>query len=392
MIYDFDRIPDRRNTDCEKYDRRQAIFGRKDVIPLWVADTDFEAAPFITQALEQRLRHPVLAYSFRNDRFFDAVIGWAKRRHGWTVERDWIDFSPGVVTGLVFAMQAFSESGDGVVIQPPVYPPFARMTRLNERQVLNNPLVWNGEKYVIDFDDLDRKLADAKIFLMSNPHNPTGRVFTRAELEQIGELCAKHDVFIISDEIHGDLVQRPYQHIPIASLSPEIARRTLTLFAPSKTFNIAGLSTSVAVTPDPAVRRRFRETLKRFHLDQGNIFGTVALEAAYTHGDQWLDQLNAYIGQNARFVLDFLQTHLPSVKTFLPEGTFLIWLDFRAWGMPHDEVFRFLVDEAGLGLNDGKHFGEEGIGFMRLNIGTSRAVLRQALEQLLAACRKRGLA
>ena len=388
-MYNFDQIVNREGSHCEKYDRREEIFGRADVIPLWVADTDFAVAPFITEAFMRRIEHPVYGYAFRDATYHTAITGWVGRRHGWEIDASWLDFSPGVVSGLVFAMRAFTNPGDRIVIQPPVYPPFARVTQLNDRVVVNNPLLHNGERYTIDFEDLDRKLEGARALLFCNPQNPTGRVFDREELMRVGELCIKHDVTIISDDIHADIIQKPYRYIPIASLSPEIAARTITLIAPSKTFNIAGLSTSVVITPNDSLRRRLRIEFDKMHADQGNAFGSTALVAAYTQGDQWLDEFNAYIGGNIEYVSNFLAEHLPSVKCHKPEGTYLMWLDFNAWGMPHDELYQWLIDEAGLGLNDGKRFGDEGMGFMRINLGTSRAVLAKAMNQLLDAYQRR---
>lgn len=392
MNYSFDKIIDRQGTNSEKYDNREKVFGRSDVIPLWVADSDFETPPFIMEALERRMSHPVFGYTFRTESFSRAVTGWIFRRSGWKVDDSWVDFVPGVVSGLVVAMRAFSAAGDGVVIQPPVYPPFARMVKFNGRTLLNNPLVWDGKKYVVDFDDLDAKLSAAKVFILCNPHNPTGRVFTPAELLRMGELCLKHNVMIISDEIHSDLTLKPNKHTHIASLSEEIARITVTLVAPSKTFNLAGFSTSAAITSGDVVRREFRRYMDMFHASQGNIFGAVALEAAYNNGDEWVDALNEYIAANADYVVDFLKNNIPSIKTFKPEGTYLMWLDFREWNMPHDSVFRFLVDEAGIGLNDGKFFGEEGIGFMRLNLATQLDVIKQAMAKLMSAAQVNGLA
>lgn len=392
MLYDFDKVVERHGSGCEKYDNCREIFGTEDVLPLWIADSDFAVAPFITEAIKKRMEHPVLGYCIRCEEFYQSAIDWVKRRNGWEIKREWMDFSPGVVAGIVFALRAFTREGDGVVIQPPVYPPFARMTELNNRKVLNNALVWTGGRYEIDFDDLDLKLSQAKAFLMSNPHNPSGRVYTREELQRIGDLCVKHDVFIISDEIHSDLVQRPYHHIHIASLSEAIGRQTVTIFAPSKTFNIAGLSTSVSVVTDETTRKRFHAAVEQMHIEQGNIFGTVALEAAYKNGDEWLDQFNDYIGKNADYVLDFLTRNIPSIRTFKPEGTFLMWLDFSAWGMTQEELCRFLVEKAKLGMNDGLCFGEEGRGFMRMNIAAPLSVMKEAMDRLLAACKAAGLA
>ena len=392
MKYNFDEEICREGTSCEKFDLRDEIFGRDDVIPLWVADMDFAAPPEVTEAIRKRAEHPVLGYSYRSDAYWNAIIGWVERHGGWKLRREWLDFTPGVVSGIVFALRAFTSEGDGVVIQPPVYHPFARQTRLNGRRVLENPLIQAADgRFVVDFDDLDRQLSGAKALLMSNPHNPTGRVFTREELTRIGELCVKHDVVILSDEIHGDLVYKPHKHIHIAALDEAFARRTVTFTAPSKTFNLAGLSTSVAITPDAALRRRLQQEFNKLHADQGNIFGTVALEAAYTHGDEWLERLLEYLEGNIRYVTDFLHRKMPSVKCVPPEGTYLMWLDFRAWPMTHEEIYRFMVERAGIGVNEGAMFGEEGRGWMRMNIATQRSVVERAMNQLYEAARAAGL-
>ena len=393
MKYDFDRLVSREGTKCEKFDRREEIFGRKDVIPMWVADMDFVAPVEVQEAIARRAAHPVYGYSYRSDSYFDAIAGWVERHGGWRVRREWMDFTPGVVSGIVFALRAFTGEGDGVVIQPPVYHPFARQIRANGRRVIDNPLRIDGQgRFRIDFDDLDRKLSDAKVFLMSNPHNPSGRVYTQEELTRIGELCIRHDVLILADEIHSDLIYKPYRHIHIASLSEALARRTVSFFAPSKTFNLAGLSTSVVVTPDDSLRRRLRAEFDKLHADQGNIFGAVALEAAYTHGDEWLEQLLDYLSGNVDYVVRFLREHLPSVRCVPPEGTYLLWLDFGRWPMSHEEIYRFLVEEAGIGPNEGAMFGEQGRGWMRLNIASPRQVVERAMRQLLAAAAARGLA
>lgn len=393
MDYNFDAIISREGTNCEKFDRRAQLFGRDDVIPMWVADMDFAAPEAVTEAIRRRAEHPIFGYTHRSDGYYRSVIDWTERHSGWTMRPEWLDFVPGVVAGIVFALRAFTDEGDGIVIQPPVYHPFARQTRLNNRRIIDNPLRQNAEgRFEIDFEDLDRKLSGAKVFLMSNPHNPSGRVYTREELLRIGELCLKHGVLILADEIHSDLIYRPHSHVHIASLSDELARRTVTFLAPSKTFNLAGLSTSVVVTPDEALRRRLKAEFDKLHADQGNIFGSVALEAAYTHGDEWVERLIGYLDGNIRYVLDFLGRHIPAVKCLHPEGTYLMWLDFRSWPMTHEQIYRFLIDKAGLGLNEGSMFGEQGRGWMRMNIATQRSVVERAMEQLLRACREAGMA
>lgn len=385
MKYNFDEVISREGTNCEKFDARAQIFGRADVIPMWVADMDFAAPSAVVEAIRKRAEHPVLGYSYRSDNYWQSIIDWVYRHSGWKIQREWLDFTPGVVSGIVYALRAFTEPGDRIVIQPPVYHPFARQIHLNDRVVVNNPLRETNGHYEIDFEDLDRKLAGAKVLLISSPHNPTGRVFTREELTRIGELCVKHDVLILSDEIHGDIVYAPQKFIHIASIDETIAARTLTFIAPSKTFNIAGLSTSVSIVPNPVLNQRLQEEYAKMHADQGNIFGAVALEAAYTHCDEWLEQLLQYLKGNVDYVCNFLQERIPSIHCVPPQGTYLMWLDFREWGMTHEEIYQFLIDKAGWGVNEGSMFGEEGRGWMRVNIATQRSVLKQAMKQLYQA-------
>ena len=393
MNYNFDKIVSREATDCEKFDARDEVFGRADVIPMWVADMDFAVPEAVTEAIVRRAGHPIYGYTFRSDGYFRSVIDWVGRHSGWKVEKEWIDFAPGVVAGIVFALRAFTQEGDRVVIQPPVYHPFARQTRFNNRVVVNNPLLQRADgSFGIDFDDLDRKLAGAKVFLMSNPHNPSGRVYTAEELTRIGELCVKHDVLILSDEIHSDLIYDPHRHLHIAALDERFARRTVTFIAPSKTFNMAGLSTSVVIVPDDSLRRRLQTELAKLHADQGNLFGAVALEAAYSRCDEWLEQLIDYLDGNVNYVLDFLRDRMPSVRAVRPEGTYLMWLDFREWPMTHEQTYRLLIDRAGLGVNEGSMFGEQGRGWMRFNIASPRRVIERAMDRLYRAAAAEGLA
>lgn len=392
--YDFDTYIDRIGTDCEKYEHLDRIFGTSDVLPLWLADMDFPTADFIVEAMEQRMKHPIFGYTFRAQCYYDAICGWVGRHSGWKIDSSWIAFSPGVVAGVTFGMLSSTKEGDGVVIQPPVYHPFGNTIRYNNRKVLNNPLVQDpttGE-YRIDFDDLDKKLAQARAFILCNPHNPTGRVFTKEELLRMGELCRKYDVTIISDEIHCDFVFQPHKHIHIASLSEDLAGRTVTLIAPSKSFNVAGFSTAVAIIPDAARREAYQAEVDKIHIENGNIFGSVALKSAYEQGDEWMSQLLDYLQGNIDYVYGFMSRYIPSVGCYKPESTFLMWLDFRGWGMPLDELNRFLVQEAGLGFGDGSVYGIEGTGFQRLNVGTPRSVLERAMKQLLEAAKKHGLA
>lgn len=387
MSFNFNKLVNRENSACEKYDARTQIFSRADIIPMWVADMDFETPDFIVDAMKRRLEHPIFGYSFRDQAYNSSIVGWVARRSGWKIEATWLDFAPGVVAGLVYAIQAFSTQGDGVVIQTPIYPPFMGVTTRNHRRVLENPLKEQDGIFTIDFEDLDAKLSKAKIFMMSNPHNPTGRAYTLEELRRIGELCVKHDVTILSDEIHSDIIQSPHRHIHIASICKEFADRTVTMIAPSKTFNLAGLSTSVSIVSNPQMRERLYEQTMTMHADQGNILGAVALQAAYNYGDSWVDQMNEYVGANMDYVVEFLSRNIPSIRCRKSEATYMLLLDFRAWleDMTHEQIYSFLIDEAHLGLNTGTRFGERGTGWFRLNVATPLSVVEKAMEQLLEA-------
>lgn len=391
--YDFDTYIDRIGTDCEKYEDLMPVFGTDKVIPLWLADMDFATADFIVEAMHRRMEHPIFGYTFRPQCYFNAIQGWVKRHGGWDIDTSWIAFSPGVVAGVTFGMLSSTKEGDGVVIQPPVYHPFGNTIRYNNRKVLNNPLVQDPQtgEYRIDFEDLDKKLAQAKAFILCNPHNPTGRVFTKEELLKMGELCKKHDVTIISDEIHCDFIFKPHKHLHIASLNEDLANRTVTLIAPSKSFNVAGFSTAVAIIPNTERRAAYQAEVDKIHIENGNIFGSVALKTAYEQGDEWMECLLDYLRGNIDYVHEFMTANIPSVRCYKPESTFLMWLDFRGWGMDQQALNRFLVREAGLGMGDGSIYGVEGTGFERLNVGTPRSVLERAMNQLLEAVRKHGL-
>jgi len=382
MDYSFDEIIDREGTACVKWDLRDKVFGNADVLPMWVADMDFKTPDFITDAVILRAQHPVYGYSYRTDGYYDSLINWMQTHHDWKIERDWIVFSPGVVPVLYMSTLAFTNPGDKVLIQSPVYPPFYDAVIKNGREIITSPLIQNGDRYDIDFKDLDQKLAQSKMMILSNPHNPVSRVWTREELLEIGNLCLKHKVLLISDEIHCDLVFSDYKHIPTASLSPEIASNTLTCLASSKTFNTAGLSTSNVVASNPLLRTKLDEIIQSVHVDSGNLFGAVASEAAYTHGEEWHKQLITYLEGNVKMVTSFLAEKLPQIKLTKPEATYLLWLDFRELGLSQPDLVKLLIDKARLGLNDGTQFGPEGTGFMRLNVGCPRSMLLEGLMRL----------
>ncbi|MCD6112791.1 MAG: PatB family C-S lyase [Bacteroidales bacterium] len=388
MKYNFDEIINRKGSNSIKYDLCDKIFGTSDLIPMWVADMDFKTPDFIIKALEQRLKHPVLGYSLRPDSYYKSIINWNKKKHNWNIKQEWISFSPGVVPGFNMAILALSKPGDKIIIQPPVYFPFFTAINNNNRIEVDNTLVLKNNYYDIDFDDLEEKMKDAKIFLLSNPHNPGGRVWTRAELKRIGEMCIKNDVIILSDEIHSDLIMKNHKHIPMASISEEIAERTICFMAPSKTFNIAGLSTSYLVISNEVLRKKYEQVVENLHVNFGNIFGTSALEVAYNFGEDWLKQLIDYVQANIDFAADYLKKNIPEIKLVRPEATYLLWLDCRDLNMSNEELKDFMINKAKLGLNDGPTFGPGGEGFQRMNVACPRSTLAIALDRIKNAVEK----
>ncbi|MFW5821800.1 MAG: MalY/PatB family protein [Tangfeifania sp.] len=389
MKYDFDEIIPREGTNCIKYDGREWIFKTNDVLPLWVADMDFRTPGFIVDAIKKRADHEIYGYSFKPESYYQSVIGWMKRRHNWEIKKEWISSSPGVVAGLTLAIETFSDPGDEVIVQPPVYFPFFDCVKGTRRKLVENPLKLESGRYTFDFDDLKSKITkNTKLLLLCNPQNPGGMVWTREELEQLSAICIENGIMVISDEIHSDLVFEGRKHIPFTTISDEAANNSVVFMAPSKTFNVAGLSSSVAIIPDKTNFGRYERTLNVGHLGMGNIFGTVALEAAYSNGDGWLEQMMGYVWGNYLFLEKFIAENLPKVKVMKPEATYLIWLDFREYGMNDKELFQFTIDEAKVGLNNGAKFGTGGDGWLRLNIGCPRSILEEGLQRLEKAFSK----
>jgi len=384
MTYNFDQPIDRAGTNTVKYDLRKAIFSNGEVIPMWVADMDFAVPPFVLEAVQKRAEHPIFGYTIIPDSYYSALIDWQKRRHGWELKKDWIFYSPGVVTGLNMIVQAFTVPGDKIIVQPPVYFPFFSCVSNNGRTLVQNQLLERNGHYSFDFEDLERKMKDgAKLLILCNPHNPVSRCWTREELEWIGAKSLEHGVLVVSDEIHCDLVFDPHRHIPFATLSEEIAARTITCIAPSKTFNLAGLFTSSIIITDDTLRVIFKKQEERLHLSP-NIFGISAAEAAYREGDDWLEELKGYLMQNYKLVKEFLAANMPEVTASVLEATYLLWLDFRCWQLPADELKNMLIEKAGIGLVDGRQFGQGGEGFHRMNIGCPKATVLNALDRIFS--------
>jgi cysteine-S-conjugate beta-lyase len=386
MTYNFDEIIQRKGSQCIKYDAAGEYLGSDDLIPMWVADMDFRTPPFVIEAIRKRIDHEVLGYPVRPDGFYNSIIDWNLRNHQWAISRNWITFSPGVVPAVNIAVLAFTEPGDKIIVQPPVYFPFYSAITDHGRKMIYNPLVLKDGRLSLDFDDLEKKAASgAKMIIISSPHNPGGSVWTQNELSRLAEICLKNNILMFSDEIHCDLVYQPHKFIPLASISPKIATHTLTAIAPSKTFNLSGLGTAAVIISDEILRKKFTQTLDHLHVGGGNIMGNIALEAAFTFGDEWVKQLMAYLGKNLDYMESFIANHLPKIKMIRPEATFLVWLDCRGLDMDDAQLKDFFLHKAKLGLNPGIMFGPGGEGFMRMNIGCPLSVVKQALEQLLAA-------
>ncbi|QRX63548.1 pyridoxal phosphate-dependent aminotransferase [Dysgonomonadaceae bacterium zrk40] len=387
MHYNFDEIINRQGTDCVKLEKMKAIFGREDLMPLWVADMDFKSPPAITDALSERVNHKIFGYTVASEGYFQAITGWLADRHGWQVEKEDICFVPGVVKGFAFAIDQFTEKDDKVIIQPPVYHPFRMVTTSLGREVVNNPLLLEDGMYRMDLKGLKSILAHqkCKMLILCNPHNPGGRVWSPDELRELAEICYDNDVFVVSDEIHADLALPGYRHTPFATVSQKAAANSLTLMAPSKTFNIAGIVSSFAVIPDKQIRKHYFSYLEPRELNQGTLFAYTATTAAYEQCGDWLDEMLAYVQGNIDFVEEYLNEHIPQIHAMRPEASFLVWLDCRGLGLTRGELVKLFVERAGLALNEGSMFGPGGEGFMRLNVGTSRSVLKKALNKLKKA-------
>ena len=381
--YNFDELIERAGSNCVKYDFRELFFGNPDVLPLWVADMDFRTPDFIVNAIKKRAEHEIFGYSFRSDSYNQSIVNWLKRRHNWEIKPEWISFSPGVVAGFTLAIEAFSKPGDGIIIQPPVYFPFFDSVKGTNREMIENPLRLENGRYYFDFEDLKQKITpETKLLLLSNPQNPGGMAWNKEELSELAQICLDHKILIISDEIHADLIFDEFHHTPLAGISDEFANNCIVCMAPSKTFNTAGLTTSFLIIPNKRHFATYERVMRLPHLHMGNIFGTAALEAAYTEGDEWLAQLLDYLQENYAFLEKFFQDNLPEVNVMKPEATYLIWIDFSAFGLSDDELNQKLID-GGVGLNRGTQFGKEGSGFMRINIGCPRSVLQEALNRIL---------
>jgi len=385
MTSAFDKVIPRAGTSSLKYDARNAVFGQSDVIPLWVADMDFAVPAAVQRALTERAAHPVYGYTVYPDALCESLLHWLAVRQGWTVPREWIIFCPGVVPSLHAAILAFTQPGDSVIVQPPVYAPFLSAAETTGRKTVLNPLKFADGQYRFDLEDFERcAAAGARLLLLCSPHNPVGRVWQAQELQALLDICQRHDITVVSDEIHADLVYPGVRHTPLATLAHGKVK-VITAVAPSKTFNIPGLGLSALIVPDAKDRAAINKAFASLHVSASNPFSIVAFEAAYREGAAWLEALLDYLAGTRDIVREFLLQHLPQIKLIEPQGTYLLWLDCRGMAMDDHQLKQFFVQEAGVGLSPGVLFGTPGSGFMRMNIGAPRSVIRQALEQIANA-------
>ena len=387
MKYNFDEVIDRRGTSAIKLEGVKEIWGRDDLMPLWVADMDFATAPFVTEAIKRRCENPVLGYTSKPDSYYQAIIHWNKNRYGLDVEKEMIGFVPGIVPGIGMALNAFTEPGDKVLIQPPVYGPFHWLNERNGRTLVTNPLKLVDGMYRMDMEAFREQVKGCKVFILCNPHNPGGIVWKEEELQQVADICHEEGVLVFSDEIHADLTLPPYKHRPFAIVSEKARMNCVTFMSPSKAFNMPGLTASHALIFNPELRAKFREYIEACEFDLGHVFAFLAVEAAYSQGTEWLDQCLAYIQGNIDYVDAFLKENAPKIKVIRPQASYLVWLDCREMGLSQEALNDFFVDKAHLALNNGLAFGEEGRGFMRLNVASPRSVLEQAMKQLAEAYR-----
>jgi cystathionine beta-lyase len=385
MKYDFDRVIDRRKTGSMKWD-----FCESDVLPMWVADMDFESPREVIDAMVSRAEHGIFGYTPTTPSYQDSVVGWMKRRHGWEIKRTWIITTPGVVPALSLAVLAYTQPGDRIIIQSPVYHLFAPIIKNNGRQIMENSLKPVGGRYEMDFEQLEKSFAfgaRTRMMILCSPHNPVGRVWERDELMRLAKICADHEVLIVSDEIHSDIIMDGYKHTPIAMLSDQIAHNVITCTSASKTFNLAGLECSNIIIPNKKLFNQFNNITENIWIKGSNIFGLVATEAAYRHGQGWLEQLLVYIKKNYDFLVSFLNEHIPQIRITPLEGTYLVWLDFRGLGLPSSEIKDILQRRARVLLEDGSVFGDGGEGFQRINIACPKEILKDALNRIAEALR-----
>lgn len=381
-MYNFDQITDRHGTDSVKWDGMEEMFGRNDLTPMWVADMDFLTPAFILDAISKRLDRRIMGYTTQPDEWKTSICNWQENKHGWIIDKEHLGFIPGIVRGIAFALQALTEKGDKVMVMSPVYHPFFLVAEHNGRQVVRNTLTLNDGQYEIDFARFEEDVKGCKVFILSNPHNPGGRVWTKDELTKIADICHANGTIVISDEIHADLTFAPYKHIPFATVSDKAREISVIFGSPSKAFNTPGIITSYSVVPNDSLRRRFYSYLEASELNCGNMFAYITAIAAYRYGEQWLEELKCYLQKNIDLVEKHLKKHCPQISMIRPQASYLIFLDCRKLQLEQDELERLFTEKIGIALNTGTMFGEVGKGFMRMNIGTQREQVLKCLKKI----------
>jgi len=386
--YDFNKIIDRTNTDSIKWNCLKYGNENGEILPMWIADMDFPVADEIIKDFKNRVEHGIFGYPYQQEALYDAVIDWVWKRHNWKVKKEWLLFVPCVMAGISISIACLNKEKGKVIIQPPVYSAFERVLRNNNITISKNPLKYNGG-YMMDFRGLQKCIDnDTKFLLLCSPHNPVGRVWTRQELITLGDICIKNNLIIVSDEIHCDFTLGGAKHIPIASLSDALSQITITLISPGKTFNIAGLFASFAVIPNKTVRNIYKSTVEALEVNTASIFSALGLKSAYTHGEGWLEQALKYIQSNIDYAINFIETKIPEIKADRPQGTYLLWLNFKGLNKTADEIKDALIEKGKILLNDGREFGQEGDGFFRLNVACPKSVLKEGLSRIEAAIKK----
>lgn len=383
MSFNFNKIIDRTNNFSAKWSEMNKNFGTNDLLPMWVADMDFLTAPCIMEALKDRLEQGIFGYTTRPSSYNESIVNWLDNRFSWKIKKEWLMFSPAVITSISLLIQNLTQKNDKIMIQEPVYSPFHNIVELNERDLVISPLIkLDDGSYIMDYEDIEAKIKDVKIFILCNPHNPVGRVWTREELTRLGQICLKHNVIVISDEIHSDIILKNHKHIPFASISKEFCKNTITCMAPTKTFNLAGLQSSFLVMSNPYYYEVMDRAFSTLDIKRNNAFSLVATEAAYNYGEDWLDELIKYIEDNVDFAIEYIKTNIPKLKVKKPEGTYLLWVDFNSLNVDEKDLKDALINKGKVALNSGSSFGIGGDGYYRINLACPRAMVLEALKRI----------
>lgn len=383
MKFNFDKIIDRTNNFSAKWSEMNKNFGTNNLLPMWVADMDFLTAPCVMEALKDRLEQGIFGYTTRPSSYNESIVNWLDNRFSWKINQEWLMFSPAVITSISLLIQNLTQKNDKIMIQEPVYSPFHSIVESNERSLVISPLVkLDDGSYVMDYEDIEAKIKDVKIFILCNPHNPVGRVWTREELTRLGEICLKHNVLVISDEIHSDIILKNHKHTPFASISKEFRENTITCMAPTKTFNLAGLQSSFLVISNPYYYEVMDKAFSRLDIKRNNAFSLVATEAAYNYGEDWLYELIKYIEDNVDFAIDYIKNHIPQLKVKKPEGTYLLWVDFSNLNVDKKDLKNALINKGRIALSDGSSFGIGGDGYYRINLACPRSMVLEGLKRI----------